>query len=574
MGGIIGKLSFEHDETLARPVLEQMLATLHRRGTAGSGIHVAPGIALGWCGDVPASTAHPAVASNPAQTVRVVADAGLTNAAVLRTELEARGHVVRGRTDADLIAHAYDEWGNACVEHLRGPFACAIWDDARQRLLLARDGVGMRPLFFAMLHGHGVVFGSEIRALLQDPGVGREWCPQAIDAYLALGYVPAPLTVYQRISKIEPAQRLIVDGRRLHVEQYWDLSASAHHDHSETLVDAVEAQLASVIHTQLADAGANGILYSGGAASASMLAVSPVRDTTVVTIAMNEEAAEIARGYAAATDLGFAPVVDVASPDINVIAQQLATHLDEPVADPSAISQYSTFLAVRPHVSTAIAGHGAAMLFPDGGRPAVTWADQRRRELYTRGFAWELRRADPFARYVELDASRTGGPVDRRYADLRSTLPDNTLVVAERAAMAAGLELRFPFLEREVIELGTALPPAASSHGRTVHPLRTLLSRRLSPALMPPVTTSPSPFPWLAGALAIMVPNVLLGPRFNGRDIFSRLALQQLWDEHAAGHCDHSHRLWSLLMLELWFREFIDGDAVDEPIEYALLRAA
>jgi asparagine synthase (glutamine-hydrolysing) len=135
--------------------------------------------------------------------------------------------------------------------------------------------------------------------------------------------------------------------------------------------------------------------------------------------------------------------------------------------------------------------------------------------------------------------------------------------------------LRFPFLDREVIQLAAFVGAPARPCNATVHPLRRLLSRRLPQTLMPPVITQQTPYPWLAGALAAMVPGILLGRRFDGRDIFYRPALQQLWDEHTAGYCDHSHRLWSLLMLELWFREFIDGDAVEqEPIEYAFLRAA
>ena len=97
-----------------------------------------------------------------------------------------------------MIAHAYDRWGTRCFERLRGPFACAIWDDSNRRLVLARDHIGIRPLYFALLHGHGVVFASQVSALLQDPGVPRDWCPDAIDAYLALGYIPAPLTAYRR----------------------------------------------------------------------------------------------------------------------------------------------------------------------------------------------------------------------------------------------------------------------------------------------------------------------------------------------------------------------------------------
>jgi asparagine synthase (glutamine-hydrolysing) len=138
------------------------------------------GIALGSCG-APHADAAPLIGINDGQTIRAVADSHLTNAGELRAALEGEGHRFHARTDEELIAHAYDRWGTHAFERLRGPFACAIWDEADRRLVLARDHVGIRPLHFALLHGHGLVFASEIPALLQDPGVAREWCPDGID---------------------------------------------------------------------------------------------------------------------------------------------------------------------------------------------------------------------------------------------------------------------------------------------------------------------------------------------------------------------------------------------------------
>jgi asparagine synthase (glutamine-hydrolysing) len=630
VGGIIGKLSFEHDETLARPILEQMLGALRHRGSTGQGIYTAPGIALGWCGDEPAPITRPVVATNEEEVIRVVADASLSNAGPLRAELETHGHLVRGRTDAELIVHAYEQWGDACVEHLRGPFACAIWDQPRERLLLARDYMGVRPLFFAMLHGHGVVFASEIRALLQDPGVGRDWCPDAIDAYLALGYVPAPMTAYQRVSKVEPAQRLVVEGRRLHVSQYWDLPLPDATGDEHAIAATFQEHLRSAIRAELKDARINGTLYSGGLASAALLASLPTKDGTVVSVAVDDDTAEVARGHAAAQHLGFEPHVEIAVPDVAVVAPQLAAHFDEPLADPAAISQYATVVAARLHTDGALTGHGASALWAGYARhrverveaavrswlggPLATmsslarslqdsikgarslshlaaspaeacavkhayglWDDDYRRSIYTRGFAWQVREADPFARHVELYAARsTDDALDRAlYVDAHTFLPDNTLAIAERASIAAGIELRFPYLERELVEFAARVPSSIRQQGSTgMHPLRLMVSRRLPGALMPPGQRRPVPYPWLPAALNAMVPTVLLSQRFDGRGIVSRPALRQLWEEHTSGRRDHTHRLWSVLMLEFWFREFIDGDAADEPLEYAILRAA
>jgi asparagine synthase (glutamine-hydrolysing) len=590
VGGIIGKLSFEHDETLAVPALEQMLATLRHRGSTGQGIHIAPGIALGWCGHDHAPLNHPAVATNWNDTVRVVADSSLTNADTLRRELERSGHVVHGRADADLIVHAYDEWGDACVERLRGPFACALWDQRRERLLLARDSMGRRPLFFAVLHGHGVVFASEIRALLQDPGVGREWSPQAIDAYLALGYIPAPLTAYRRISKLEPAQRLIVEGRRFHLDQFWDLPAATTVAESD-LAEALDGALGTAIRRHVGNPDATATLYSGGAASTAILAGSPAGVGAVLVASLDDER-ETERALAASRQLGIEPRVEFTVPEGASLALSVAAQFDEPVGDPCAISEYAVLLAARTSADSALAGHGARTLWPqlrrsrtpDVDQDTLVWNAHQRRGLYTRGFAWQVRDADPLAVQRELlNSQATDDAFERAlYVDVRLTLPERTVARAERLALSAGLELHLPFLDRDVVELSRRCRAQAGRPTAMDDPLMAMLARRIPSTLLPP----PAAFPgrsgratrtatWLPSALAAMVPSILLGPRFDGRGIVSRPAVRRLCEEHTAGCADHSHRLWSLLMLEFWFREFVDGDtAVDEPFEYAILRAA
>jgi asparagine synthase (glutamine-hydrolysing) len=635
VGGIIGKLSFEPDEALARPVLEQMLNALRHRGAAAQGFHCAPGIALGWC-TAPDEHVPPAgLATNQAQNIRVVSDSQLTNARELRARLERDRHQFRAASDPELIAHAYEEWGIQCVERFRGPFAFALWDQSARRLVLARDHLGVRPLFFALLHGHGVVFASEIRALLNDPGVSREWCPTAINAYLALGYVPAPLTAYRRISKLEPAQYLVVEGRRLHVEQYWDLPTAERAGTLDETASALEQRLRSAMRGQLKDDHVNGVLYSGGTASTTLLTTVPQRVSgsklTTVMVALEQENSELARSHAAGAALGHTPEIEVATPDVAILAGQLAARFDEPIADPSAIAHYATCVAARVHVDCAVTAHGAAALWAGYARHRVErvegtlrtwlgaplasvgahvaralhdsikgaralsrlgmepadacavkhsyglWDEEHRRQLYTRGFAWEVRDANPFMRHLELYAARDGSDALERalYVDVRTFLPDSLLAVAERSALAAGLRLRFPMLDREFVEFAAAIPSAHKQHGATAMlALHELLARRLTPALIPPAQRRPAQHPWLPAALAAMVPGVLLTPRFDGRGIVSRPALKQLWEEHRAGHRDHSHRLWSLLMLEFWFREFIDGDAAEEPMEYAVLMRA
>jgi asparagine synthase (glutamine-hydrolysing) len=631
VGGIIGKVGFDSHETLATAVLEQMLDTSAGSRDAARRLHTAPGIAIGACsapvGDAHDSvTAQNSVTTGTAGLLAACADARLTNGHALRTQLLDLGHRFQGSSDDELILRAYEQWGIAAFARLRGPFACAIWNAADRRLVLARDQMGIQPLYFALLPDHGVVFASHTRALLCDPGVQRDWCPAAIDAYLTLGYVPAPLSPYQRISKLEAGHALIVEGRRLHVEAYWDLPLAARTTASE---HELIADLAAHLRRSTAGIAAerSGLLYSGGIASTALLSTASATGP-VVTSAFDHDASDIVRSGRAASLLGYPRELETTTPDAVLLARQFAAACDEPVADPAAITQLAACLAMRRHAGAAIGAHGAATLWadharhrmervesmarawlawpltaltggigrslPEGtkgahalshlGMPAADacavkhayglWDDDHRRTLYTREFAWQVRDSNPFARHLELYDSRdTNDRLDRAlYVDARTFLPDSLLAMSAGAARAADLDLHLPMLDVDVVSAAAVMPTRLKRHGAAgMHALRTLLSRELPSRLMPPAQRTPARHAWLTGALAALVPQVLLGARFDERGIVSRPALQRLWQEHAGRRRDHAHRLWSLVSLEFWFRHVIDGHADESPLEYAIL---
>ena len=593
MSGIIGRLSFEPEEILAQAVLDRMLDASVSGSLETRSVFTAPGIALGWCGAARAAGVSPIGASDR-QNIRAIADSQLTNAGELRASLEREGHRFHTRTDEELIAHAYDQWGSGGFERLRGPFACAVWDVTNRRLVLARDHIGIRSLHFAVLHGHGVVFASDVRALLQDPGVARDWCPDGIDAYLALGYIPAPLTAYRRVSKLEPAHFLIVDGRRLHVEQFWDLPMPSKANAPRDVAWAVQGALKAAVRRELKDNRNAALLYSGGIASCSLLAAAPTAAGVPVTVDVEQDASELTRSDAAAAHLGRVRELETITRPMSSLVEELTAISGEPIGDPSAVTQFAICKAAARYGDVALGAYGAAGLWAPNARrralllrlltphrdarPATLayrlWDGEHRRSIYTRGFAWEVREANPFVRHLERYASRlTDDPVDRAaYVDARTFLPDNTLVLAGRAAAAAGISLRYPFLDRQMVELATVTPASMKQRGRIeMYALRKLLTPQLPARLLPQAVRRPARYPWLAGALTMLVPKMLLGPRFDGRGIVSRPALRQLWNEHLASRADHSRRLWALLMLEFWFRDFIDGDAAAEPLEYAVL---
>jgi asparagine synthase (glutamine-hydrolysing) len=628
VSGIIGKVSFDAREPLARAALEQMLeasAAPHDRARA---LFQAPGIAIGCCSSGHGDT-HAVVVSSRAETLHACAHASLTNAASLRRELEALGHQFRGTDDDELILRAYEEWGHRAFARLRGPFACAIWDSLARRVVLARDHIGIRSVYFAVLPDHGVVFASEIRALLRDPGVGREWCPAAIDAYLALGYVPAPLTAYRRISKLEAAHLLVIEGHSLHVEPYWDLPAPVRSAVSEPdIVAGVAETLRGAVASHVSAHRGAAVLYSGGIASTALLSAAPATTGPVVTVAIDQDASEVVRSGRAASMLGRSREIESGGGDAGALARQLAAVCAEPIGDPSAISQLAVCRAVRRYATSALTAHGAATVWAGHARHRIErlealartwlrwplasltaeigrslpesvkgaralahlglppadayaakhayglWDGDHRRTLYTRRFAWDVREANPFTRHLELYGARaTRDPLDRAlYVDAHTFLPDSLLAMANAAARAADVHLQLPALDVDLMERAALTATALKQRGPAgMYALRAVLARELPVSLLPPARRVPAPHAWLPGALASMVPSLLLGERFDERGIVSRPALRQLWSEHERGQRDHGHRLWSLLMLELWFRDGIDGNAADVPIEYAIL---
>ncbi len=325
-----------------------------------------------------------------------------------------------------------------------------------------------------------------------------------------------------------------------------------------------------------------------------LLACASPDATVPITVDVEQDASELARSESAAMWLGHARQLELSAPDAMTLAGDFAAHVHEPIADPSAIVQLAVLRASRRHADSAFAAHGGSTLWAGRARHHVerrsgrlqdpraarrayaAWDDEHRRGIYTRQFAWQVREADPFSRHLTLHASHASDdPLERAlYVDLRTWLADNVLMCADRSAGAAGLSLRLPFLDRDLVVLAATTPSAVKQRGSTgMHALRRLLLRRVPRRFMPPTGLQPLRHDWLRAALAAMVPALLFAPRFDGRGIVSRVALRRMWTEHRSGRRDYACQLWSLLMLEFWFRRCVDSDAANEPLEYAVLKA-
>jgi asparagine synthase (glutamine-hydrolysing) len=344
------------------------------------------------------------------------------------------------------------------------------------------------------------------------------------------------------------------------------------------LIAAIDGCLQSAVGRHQGDGRREGILYSGGTASSLLLAAAPRPAGRVVTVAVEHDPTELARSHGAAAYLGCERELEAAMAPLPILASALVEHVEEPIADPSAIVEFAILAAARRHTDCAIAAHGASILWSGCARRPVrpVWSSLHRHAIYTRSFGWQVRDANPLARHHELYAAReTDDRLARAmYVDARTLLPDGALAAAGRAARAAGMQLRYPFLDRALVQLAVDTPPALRNRGPIgMSALRRLLQQKLPAALLPPVRQRTAHL-WLRSALAALVPSMLFAPRFDTRGIVSRPAVVRLWDEYRGGRRDHAQRLWSLLMLELWFREFIDGDRAEQPLEYAVVKIA
>ncbi|MBI1761222.1 MAG: asparagine synthase (glutamine-hydrolyzing) [Acidobacteria bacterium] len=634
MCGIVGIVATTGRELTAQ--LQPMLDAQAHRGPDAWGVWPAAGVAS-LCAfghrrlaiiDLSAAGKQPM--SNADGSVWITFNGEIYNFQQLRRELESRGHRFRTRTDTETIIYAYEEWGVECVKHLRGMFAFGIWDARRQRLLLARDRVGKKPLFYAQA-GERFLFASELQGLLADAEVPRVVNAAAIDAYLSYGYIPAPHTAYQGVFKLPPAHWLTLDvtpdGFTTRVERYWSLAYQPKLTLSaEEAGEQLRAVLTEAVRLRMISDVPLGAFLSGGIDSSivvglmAQLSGQPVKTFSIgfAEAAFNET--EHARRIAQKWQTEHHEFI--VQPNALEILPKLVRHYGEPYADSSALPTFYVAQLTRQHVTVALNGDGGDESFAGyerylGNRvaermqavPGAAWAgrtlggllpdslDPKNRlrtlrrflsvaaqpmaERYTRWLSFfhtetKLPLYSPeFA--AQLNGTRDGylnalfaevlqnseaiDPIDAAMAvDVQSYLPFDLLVKVDITSMANSLEARSPFLDHEVMELAARLPAHLKAPGKD---LKHLLKRTFAD-LLPPENVNRRKMgfgvpvgAWFRRELRDFVRDVLLSPTAVQRGYFKRAEVERLVTEHQAGRADYAFQLWSLLMLELWQREFI-----------------
>src|SRR5438093_9560945 len=387
MCGIAGKFNFDAANPIDRERLAAMTEVLAHRGPDADGFYVDEGIGLGHrrLSIIDLSTGDQPLA-NEDRTVWVVFNGEIYNFADIRAELEGFGHRFRTHSDTGVIVDAYEQWGDALVDRFRGMFAFALWDQPRRRLLLARDRLGVKPVYYAVT-GSGLTFASGIKARLEDPDVPREWSAEALDAYLALSYVPTPQTMYRAVAKLPAAHLLVAERGRVSIKPYWDVHFAGDGDpaREDEYLEQLDALIAESVRLRRVSDVPLGALLSGGIDSSAIVsAMAKVCPGRVVTTSVgfdHESFNELEYARAVAGHLGVEQHEKLVRPDIVDLLPKLAWHLDEPFADSSAVPTYYVSQAARERVTVALSGDG-------GDEPWAGYARHRveRQELAARSW--------------------------------------------------------------------------------------------------------------------------------------------------------------------------------------------
>jgi asparagine synthase (glutamine-hydrolysing) len=561
-------------------------------------------------------------AASESGEVLAVHNGEIYNFPELRGELA--GHTIPGTGDTAVIPHVYEESGAEFARRLHGMFAIGLWDAPRERLVLARDRLGKKPLLWTRLEDGTFAFASELRALLLLPGLRRAVDLESLDQFLALQYIPGTRTAVRGVHELAPGHALVVEGGSERAVRYWEPQPRGEAGSDEDWLAQVRAAVGAAVRRRLASDVPLGALLSGGIDSSIVVAEmakaasSPVRTFTIGFGEERYDEREHARAVAERYGTRHEEIELDAQPA--ELLPELAQAFDEPLGDEAALPLYAVCGAGRQHVTVALTGDGGDEAFAGYERYAALELAQRIPQPVARAASsvLGLARATPHVRSPLVRARRfldaAASPARERYgrimevfpaaaraalwtddalselaplpgaaallpplptsdvralqlADLATYLPHDLLRKSDLASMSHSMELRSPFLDHEVIELGLALPRSLKIRGRTGKvALRLAYASELPEEILARRKTGFGvPIArWFRGELREPAREILLSARARQRGYFRPGAVERLLREHADGRHDHAHRLWCLLMLELWHEAHLDGRAAAE----------
>jgi asparagine synthase (glutamine-hydrolysing) len=620
MCGICGFINNDRPEDENGEILRGMVQSLHHRGPDDEGYYQKHGTNLGMrrLSIIDIANGHQPI-TNEDQTVWIVFNGEIYNYKELRQNLLSKGHIFRTNSDTETIVHLYEEYGDDCPAHLNGMFAYAVWDEKKRKLLLARDHIGIKPLFYSWDDNH-LWFGSEIKALLVDPRVRREIDVSALDQFLSLEYIPAPRTIYTHIKKLPPGHTLSFENGTATLRQYWDVTPEPVEGDFRTCSRQLAQMLAEAVKMQLISDVPVGAFLSGGidsstvAAFMSLAADQPVRTFSVgfsdATYNELPFAREVARMYSTNHH------EEILHSNYSELCEKLVSQFDEPFGDFSIFPTYLVSKAAREHVKVVLSGDGGDELFggydtyraqnfdryysrlPEAIRkktipsmleripPApdkkgwvniakritegaalhpslrhtrwmIFFNENTRKSIYQPDFSQTLNGWSVHSIFNQyFDQAKDFHPLgQQQYVDVKTYLADNILVKVDRMSMAVSLETRVPLLDFRLVQFALNLPDKMKiNNGVTKRILREAVKGMLPQKVInkPKQGFSIPLKHWLRGPLRPLMEDLLSTSTLQRRGFFQPAGVSQMIKEHLDNKADHSHRLWALMVLELW----------------------
>ena len=625
MCGIAGVVGANVD----RELLERMAAVLEHRGPDDQGILVdgIAGLAFRRLSIIDVAGGHQPI-FNEDESAAIIFNGEVYNYRELRAGLTQRGHRFRTKSDVEVVLHLWEEKGPRCVADLRGMFAFAIWDRRERALFLARDRVGKKPLYYALLPGGGLVFGSEIKAVVQHPDIGREPDPAAIDQFLTLQYVPSPMTAFRGIERVAPGHWLTWRAGKVATERYWRLdyedklrrpAAELRAELLRLLREAVKIRLESEVPL--------GAFLSGGIDSSAVVAFASEQSSkrlSTFTIAFDSRDHDESR-YArlVAERFGTDHHELTAEAGGAELVDDIVWHHDQPFGDSSAIPSFQVARLTRPYVTVVLNGDGGDESFAGYDRyqlsrfggyfrlpsplrsgiqglarktggmigrgqrlvqgrvrdpfeayfaALVHLHPDRRRWLYTSEFLAIADGAEP--EIIDFMRTRVHGALldSMLDADVNHYLPDDLLVKMDVATMAHSLEARSPLLDQRLMEFMARVPAGLKLRGgQSKHMLKAALRGILPDEILDrPKRGFGVPLGrWLRGPLRELLVDTVLSGRSVSRGYFEPAAVNEMVSSLLRGSDRHQYVLWDLLVLERWFQLFIDSAPMPRTIAHA-----
>jgi asparagine synthase (glutamine-hydrolysing) len=546
MCGICGIYNYHSHQPVNKQTLEAMLQVIEHRGPDDEGVHIDQDVGLGFrrLSIIDLAGGHQPM-FNEDGTIGVIFNGEIYNFKQVRQQLEERGHTFSTTSDTEVIVHLYEDYGDDCVNHLQGMFGFAVWDSVKRRLLVARDRLGIKPLYYTTA-GDQLVFGSEIKPILQHPHVHAQANLEALSAFLSLKYVPSPYTMFDGIHALPPGHLLVCEpDKGVSVRQYWDLSFNPPQNGSineESYVEQLEQILRETVEMHLVSDVPFGAFLSGGIDSSTIVALmsqvlnEPVKTFSVGFEGAGEAVSELPFAHMVAKQYGTDHYDIFISPqDFIDLTPKVIWHLDQPIADDACLANFMVAKLASQHVKMVLTGEGGDELFAGYARyageqfspvfkriPAPVRSamlamsgmlpGMRRQKLalyalcqqdeVTRLLNWfplfnsDMKAAlvsDSFSQEVQRDIAResfaamlertnaTSALNRMLYVDTKYWLVDDLLARGDKTSMGTSLEARVPFLDHKVVEFAASVPPSLKLKGLQRKYLLKQVSRKLLP---------------------------------------------------------------------------------------------